>query len=286
MNKILGQNDQAGAEALIVSYLCRAGKFRDLFINGIKPHVYVALHVFAEQWSKMPDKVDNNTLIRALVAEPKDLKNVEGWKKLEAVIKDSDNWEASKRYYFIAKSICHASNYGMKARTFRINVLQKSDGAISKTVAECEQMLTKYHTLFPEIREWHDNVIAQVRKTSMLKNLFGHPRIFTGPHEESVYKEWLAFVPQSTVGQITNIAFTELQEEILLGKHPLDFDVLENNHDSILWQSLPENRDYCSKLVNDKLCRRLVSPRGEEFWMKSEAQWSDKSWGEMTEIKL
>jgi DNA polymerase I-like protein with 3'-5' exonuclease and polymerase domains len=147
-------------------------------------------------------------------------------------------------------------------------------------------MLTKYHTLFPEIREWHDNVIAQVRKTSVLKNLFGHPRIFTGHQDESAYKEWFAFVPQSTVGQITNYAFTELQEGILAGEYTLDFDVLENNHDSILWQSLPENRDKYAKVVNDKLCRRLVSPRGEEFFMKSEAQWSSESWGSMLEIKL
>jgi len=286
MKKIFGQNDQSGAEALIVAYLCRAGKFRDLFIHGIKPHVFVALHVFAEQWSKMVDKVDNKTLILALVAEPKDLKNVPGWKTLETLIKDSDNWDASRRYYFMAKMICHASNYGMTARTFRINILQKSDGAVALTVAQCEQMLEMYHRLFPEIREWHSNVIAEVRKTNILRNLFGHPRIVTGPHDETAYKEWLAQVPQSTVGQITNYAFTELQEEIVEGKHPSDFDVLQNNHDSILWQSFPENRDYCSRLVSSKLNRRLVSPRGEVFFMKSEAQWSETSWGEMQELKL
>tara|TARA_R110000868_G_scaffold39869_4_gene138427 strand:- start:6871 stop:9366 length:2496 start_codon:yes stop_codon:yes gene_type:complete len=282
--KVFVQCDQAGAEALIVSYLCRAGKFRDLFLNGIKPHVYVALHVFAEQWSKMQDKVDNNTLIRALVAEPKDLKNVEGWKKLETVIKDSDNWEASRRYYFIAKMICHASNYGMKARTFRINVLQKSDGAIAKSVAECEQMLATYHNLFPEIGAWHNDVVAAVKRWSMLKNLFGHPRIFTGHQDESAWKEWFAFVPQSTVGQITNYAFTELQEEVFAGKHPLDIDILENNHDSILAQCLPENKEYVAKLISSKLNRKLMSPRAEEFYMKSEAQYSEKSWGEMTEL--
>jgi DNA polymerase I-like protein with 3'-5' exonuclease and polymerase domains len=284
MKRIFVQVDQAGAEALIVSYLCGKGKFRDLFINGIKPHVFVALHVFEQQWSQMTEKVNTSTLIQALLAEPKDLKNVEGWKALENVIKDSDNWEASKRYYFIAKMICHASNYGMKARTFRINVLQKSDGAISKTILECEQMLNKYHALFPEIRNWHNDVILEVKRSSTLRNLFGHPRLFTGHQDESAYKEWFAFVPQSTVGQITNYAITELQEEIFSGKHPADLDILENNHDSILAQCLSENLEYTAKLISTKLNRDLVSPRGDKFRMKSEAQWSDKSWGEMTEI--
>jgi len=48
--KILVQPDQAGAEALIVAYLAPAGKFRDLFINGVKSHVYVATHIFKQQW--------------------------------------------------------------------------------------------------------------------------------------------------------------------------------------------------------------------------------------------
>lgn len=286
MKKILVQADQAGAEALIVAYLCRKGKFRDLFTCGIKPHVFVALHVFAEVWAKMPDKVDNTTLIRALVAEPKDLTSVEGWAKLDALIKDSDNWEPSRRYYFIAKMICHASNYGMKARTFRVNVLQKSDGAVALSTSQCEHMLSTYHKLFPEIQEWHLDVVSQVRRTNILRNLFGHPRVVTGTHDETAYKEWYAQVPQSTVGQITNYAFTEIQEELELGKHPRDIDLINNNHDSILARCLPENRDYLGKLLQQKLNRRLVSPRGEEFYMKSEVQWSEKSWGEMETIKL
>lgn len=286
MKRVFVQVDQSGAEALAVSYLCRHGKFRDLFLHGVKPHVFVALHVFAEQWSKMTELVDSNTLIRALVAEPKDLKNVEGWKKLDAVIKDSDNWEPAKRYYFIAKMICHAANYGMTARTFRINVLQKSDGAIAKSVPECEAMLTKYHNLFPEIRVWHSDVVAEVMRTSMLRNLFGHPRVFTGPKDQSSYKEWYAYIPQSTIGQITNYAFTEAQEEIFAGMHPPDIDILENNHDSILAQCLPENKIYTGNLLSSKLNRALVSPRGEQFKMKSEAQWSETSWGDMETLAL
>ena len=283
--KVFVQVDQSGAEALIVAYLCRAGKFRDLFLNGIKPHVFVALNLFVEEWSKMGDKIDNTTLVKCLVAEPRDLRNVPGWKAIETVIKDSDNWEPSRRYYYLAKQVCHSSNYDIKARTFKLNLLQKSDGAIARSEAECGVMLERYHKLFPEIREWHQDTVAKVKKTSILRNLFGHPRLFTGPKDESEWKKWHAFVPQSTVGAITNYAFAEIQEEIQQEKHPLDIDLLINCHDSILAQCLPERVNYTAKLLSSKLNRRMVSPRGEEFYMKSEAQ-AGNDWYHLENITI
>src|SRR6266852_2942552 len=51
--KILCQVDQSGAEALITAYLCRPGNLRELFIQGINPHVYTALNIFNSQLSKL-----------------------------------------------------------------------------------------------------------------------------------------------------------------------------------------------------------------------------------------
>src|SRR2546422_10426537 len=51
-NKVLNQRDQAGAEALIVAYLTRHGQFRDLFLNNIKSHYFVGLHLFRDKWKE------------------------------------------------------------------------------------------------------------------------------------------------------------------------------------------------------------------------------------------
>lgn len=280
--KVLTQIDQAGAEALIVAYLCRPGKFRDLFIHGIKPHIFVALHLFSDIWSKMPE-IDNQALIRCLVAEPKHLKLVEGWSNIEKIIKDSDNWESERRYYYIAKQTCHSANYDIKARSFRLNTLQKSNGAVVLSHQQAEQYLEKYHKLFPEIREWHTRVVIEVRRTGILRNLFGHPRLFTGFKNESEYKEWYAFIAQSTVGQLTNIAITELQERLEAGDELLTLaglDVLGNCHDSILNQNYPEHQGVVDKELQRHMNRLLVSPTGEEFYMKSEVKTSKVSWGD------
>ena len=102
--KMFIQTDQSGAEALIVAYLCRAGAFRQLFIHGVKPHVYVALHVFRDVWKKKNPTLDIDTMCTTPIQA---LKSIEGWRELDLLIKSSDGWPASERYYYLAKQTCH-----------------------------------------------------------------------------------------------------------------------------------------------------------------------------------
>jgi len=272
----LGQVDQAGAEALIVAYLCRAGRFRSLFTNGIKSHVFVGLHVFKDAWRR---RISNPSIIDVLCTlNPPELKAHPDFKQVEKLIKDSDNWPAKERYYFIAKMICHASNYGMKFPTFQINVLEKSDGAVELSIPQCREFLELYHRLFPEIEQWHAETRDELIRTRILYNLFGEPRRFNDHFGDNLWKSAYAFKPQSTVGQITNYAFTELQELCDMGgteEFPIRewyFSLLQNNHDSILFQFKPEFEQQVCKMVTGHIERALMSPRGEAFRMKSECQ--------------
>jgi len=275
--KVLVQADQAGAEAMIVGYLCTQGNFRTLFLEGIKSHVFVAMRLFPDVWSaELGRSIDE--FCEAPIHELKDIK---GWDELNSVIKDSDNWTADKRYYFMAKMVCHASNYGMKAPTFRTNILQKSQGAIALESKEAKRFLSTYHKLFPEINQWHNETVERLKETRTLKNLFGYPRYFTGIIDESMYKEAYAFVPQSTVGCITNLAFVELQNRQDLQE--LGVDVLQNNHDSVLLQCAPEHSEFVAQEAMKHLNREMISPRGERFSMRSEAMIGD-NWKEMIDV--
>lgn len=276
------QCDQAGAEALIVAYECAPGNFRSLFENGVKPHVFVALHLFQEQFEaelgfKLTDYV---------TCSIPELRNLSRWKEVVNVIKASDNWPATRRYYFMGKQTCHSSNYDVGAGAFAMNMLDKSEGKISLTMAQAAKFLGVYHKLFPEIRQWHAECLERVRKSNgYLRNLFGYPRFFNGsPMDDRVKKQMYAFVPQSTVGSITNIAITKLQGEIDSGVHMAKpFAVMQNNHDSILAQCTPENATYVARQLCNALNMNLVSTRGDHFKMKSEAS-VGKNWKEMKEI--
>lgn len=277
--KLLIQPDQSGAEALIVAYLCRKGLFRELFLQKIKSHVFVALHVFADKWQALLPHLNIKSFLETPIA---DLRKKEGWKELENLIKESDRWEASRRYYFIAKMICHASNYGMKSGMLQMHVLKKSESRVALTKLESETFLGTYHNLFPELHEWHKDTLDILKSTRTLRNLFGFPRYFNGFWNDELFKKAYAFVPQSTVGTITNIAFTNAQNYI--EDNGKDWDLLNNKHDSILMQAPIDEVQEAGRVLKGFMEQDLMSFRGEPFKMRSEVQFGT-NWAPYDEHK-
>lgn len=276
--KIFVQVDQSGAEALIVAYLCRAGRFRQLFENGIKPHVYVALRLFKDVWVKKMKEArlitgDSDFNIAELIATPiPELRNNPYWKSVDSIIKDSDNWPLSERYYYLAKQTCHSGNYDVTPPTFRMNVLEKSGGKIMISKENSELFNLTYKSLFPEIFEWHGQVRKQIETTGFLYNLHGHPFTHTAPEVlDSKWKEMYAWVPQSTVGEITNIAYAKAQTYI--EENMLPWDLLANTHDSYLVQCPVGSESVCARTLQGFMAQTFTSPIDSvQFTMRSEAQ--------------
>lgn len=261
------QVDQSGAEALIVAYISPKGPYRELFEVGVKPHTFVALHVFADVWRKKFPRKD--VVEKALAAKVCELKAIDGWKELDDMIKSSDNWPSDQRYYYLGKKIVHASSYGMRANTFVLSILKDSGGTVVLTSKEAESYLAMFHNLFPEITRWHYAVQAQIKKDRTLRNLFGYPRLFTGFIGDADYKECYAFVPQSTVGTITNIAFTELQTYI--EDNACDWHLLANTHDSYMLEVPDAEVAKAVSIAKFFMEKELVAPDKTLFRMRSEA---------------
>lgn len=268
--KVVVQTDQSGAEALVVAYLAPRGRYRLLFENKIKVHSYVAMHLFRSVWEKeLGESIDE-----CIVAEIQNLRKTRLWSKLEKLIASSDDWPPSRRYYYIAKMVCHASNYGMKARTFVINVLKKSEGQIVLTEKQANIFLEMYHSLFPEIRIWHLHTINQLDKDRTLYNLFGDRRIFNGHWDDALHRAGIAFVPQSTVGCITSYAILEIQTEID-NHNPeyLNIDILANWHDAIFSQTTIGNEQKLATIHEKHLGKTFLVGTENEFTMRSESSW-------------
>ena len=277
--RIFIQVDQSGAEALIVAYLCNNGNYRQLFINGIKPHSYLGMHLFKDIW---PQKMRELGMItresgfdmEELVNTPiPKLKSHPFWRDLDSVIKDSDNWSISERYYYLAKQTEHSSNYDIKAPTFQMNILEKSGGKIVIPKDKAEHFLNVKHSLFPEIKQtFHRRVGEQAEATKILYNLHGHPYTITCDDiPDSQWKELYAWQPQSTVGEITNIAYTRLQSYI--EDNSYGWDLLANTHDSYLCQCSLRDEMQCASAMRRFIEQELVSPvDGVKFQMRSEAQ--------------
>lgn len=181
----------------------------------------------------------------------------------------------STGYFLIRRegkvSVTHNSaNYGIEGFTFQMNILEKSGGKINISRDEADTFLQIYRGLFPEIPARCERVRRQVDKTHMLFNFFGHPYTITNYNiNELTYKEFYAWCPQSTVGEITRIAFTRLQGFIEGAKRR--WDILADTHDSYLVQCpLPEVKE-CKDKMQEYMNQHFVSPTdGSEFNMRSE----------------
>ena len=289
--KIFVQVDQSGAEALIVAYCARAGNYRKLFENKIKPHVYVGMNLFKPVWQR---KMREHNLISA--DEVFDIQEICGteiallkqhphWQNLDALIKDSDNWSISERYYYLAKQTEHSSNYDIQAPTFQMNILDKSGGKIVISREEAQRFLDTKHGLFPEIKEWHAEVRQIAERSRVLYNLHGHPyQITRAELRETDWKELYAWIPQSTVGEITNNAYYQMFEFIIDQK--LDWDLLANTHDSYLLQCPISEAKVCATKAQEFMEQEFTSPAdGVKFRMKSEAQ-AGFNWSPAKENKV
>jgi hypothetical protein len=280
----LVQVDLSGVEAHIVAYLCPPGsKYRELFIHKIKPHSYVALYLFDTHWNDVMGR-DMTYLKECPIGE---LRQQKDWNELATVIKNTDEAIPSKRFYYFAKQTCHSANYDIKANTFCLNVLDKSEGEVRLPLKEGSRFLNVYHDLFPEIRlGFHEYVKYEVENFGRLVNLFGFPRYATGEISDQEMRDWYSWIPQSTgSGCAAVLADTIIQGKMDRGEIEPVFCLLQNNHDSILAQSLIGRSVELAKIISEHFAIELTSPYGEKFTLRSEAQVGE-TWAKMKEIRV
>ena len=110
---------------------------------------------------------------------------------------------------FIAKSVVHGANYARTAHGI-------AEG-LGIHVGEATKVYNGYHNLFPNVKPWHAAIKHQVINTDeVLITPFGRKRRFAlivPDNIEDVYKEGLAFKPQSIASDICLRAAVQLKEE-------------------------------------------------------------------------
>lgn len=255
-NHVFIQPDQSGAEALIVAMECRPGKFRRLFELDLKVHSYMALQLYPDLFrGSFPSS-------RYTAIEPDNLIKLPEVKELFKTIKNSPT------PYYIGKKTIHSFNYDEGIHLFRLVVLEESEGQIVLTYKQAKEFKGIWAATFPEIVEGQAETIAKLKRDGTLRNLFGYPRIFSELWNDAVARKGLAFVPQSTVATISNIAYTELFHRIK--KEHLPWRLMNNKHDSLLIEApdTTEHREQAIAYSRQHLGRELTSSRGETYTMK------------------
>lgn len=253
------QPDQAGAEALVVAYESEPGNFRNLFIHGIKPHTWMAMHLFKDSWGQQERPI--SYYIDCPIAE---LSKAPGWKKFTNEIKEADDGKK----YFLGKKVIHASNYRMGPRTFMMNALKETSGTLTLSYKECKTYLDTYKRLFPEVVEWQNYIENEITTRRKLTNLLGISREFHRQITDSYVREAISWIPQSTVGGITNDACIKNQKYI--EENNKAWHLLSNKHDSYMDDVIPDNEvEECIGVMRAFMEVPLVGRFGDDYTMRT-----------------
>ncbi len=264
------QADQSGAEARCVSMEADDGNYRQLFDVGIKPHTYLAFQIFLDKFR------GDQPRERYAFKTPRELAQMgDEWKKINTFItKDKSN----EREYALGKLTAHGKSYDMGIQTFRINVLERSQGTIRLTFQEAKYYMEMFEVLFPEVIAWQRKIKDQIYATRRLTNLFGFPREFHGRMNDGLIREAYSWIPQSTIGIITSNAVCAMSEYI--EEFQLKWDLLNDKHDSILMQCPINEAPQCGAKLQEFLQADLVSTTGLLWKMGTELS-IGKNWRRM-----
>lgn len=155
----------------------------------------------------------------------------------------------------LAKTLVHAANYGIGAGKFA--------KFIGSNQARAKELLNQYYALYPSIKRWHREVEEKITKTRILRTPLGRARMFFGRWGPDLFREAIAYVPQSMVSDIINMGIIKAFPNL-----PPNWEILLQVHDSILMQ-IPEETDpiYIKKFIEHYFeipieinCKTMIIP--------------------------
>lgn len=173
---------------------------------------------------------------------------------------------------FLAKRAVHGLNYGMGPVTFA-----RECGI---DIATAKRVYNIYFSTFPRLKLWHKNVLDVLRRTRTLTNPFGRKRIFFNKWSDSLLKEGLAFVPQSTVADMTNQAIVRLDAQ---WRGDSSKQLLLQVHDSIVAQARVDKVDEAvQEMLSALECP--VTINGKILTIPSDVKIGE-NWGKLTKLQ-
>lgn len=150
--------------------------------------------------------------------------------------------KAARFGYKNAKQFVHATNYGANPKK-----LQQVSGLPYHVD---EWFWNFYHTTFPAIKTRQRTVERELVAQGKLVTSLGRHRIFFMPFSNELLNVAYAWRPQSTIGEITNIALAKLYWLGRRKRGPYLIPAL-NNHDGLACESKRAEREQVKLLVRD-----------------------------------
>jgi len=174
---------------------------------------------------------------------------------------------ATEYHRKLAKAACHAMNYGVAARTLA--------ATLGLTVKEAEDIINRWFSAHPGIREWHRRTQHLLETERMVTNRFGYRRYYFD-RIEHLLPQALAWVGQSTVACVTNRGLKAIHDRLP------EVQLLGQIHDSVVCQ-VPKGRvlGLVPEIVE---CMKVPVPYDDPLIIGVEAKISEGSWADAEKL--
>lgn len=180
--------------------------------------------------------------------------------------------EVTSEQRYIAKRGTHSINYGAGFKT-----VGESAGI---PASEAKRVIARYFASYPRIKLWQMQVQNRLRNSRVLTTPFGRKRTFFNRFNDSLLKEGLAYVPQSTVADIVNQAIIHLYKKWQTQEDKI---LLLQVHDSIVCQCKEELLQETIQEVKEALSIPLVI-NNRTMIIPSDVK-IGQNWGELRKVK-
>lgn len=163
-----------------------------------------------------------------------------------------------------SKVFAHATDYLGKSKTVAAHT--------GRTVHEIDRAQKNYFDRYPGIKLWQDRVITQVRKHRFVENRLGYRWYIFDRIDDSLMPEAVAWIPQSTVGNVINRIWLNMWDKIP------EVQVLLQVHDSLAGQ-IPIHR-LPLLLPKIKEYAQITVPYDDPLIIPVGIKTSEISWGD------
>lgn len=163
-----------------------------------------------------------------------------------------------------AKVFCHATNYLGKAKTVAAHT--------GRGVHEIDQAQKRWFAAHPGILAWHERITEQVKRYRFVENRFGYRWYIFDRIDEQLLPAAVAWIPQSTVGNVINRAWLNFDRDLP------EVQVLLQVHDSLAGQ-FPTHR-AATLLPKMREASRIVVPYEDPLIIPTGIKTSTVSWGD------
>ncbi len=177
--------------------------------------------------------------------------------------------KVTKELRGIGKTIRHATNYSAGP-----GVVASRLGC---TIPQAKALLESYHTGTPQLRIWHKKVQDMLRQGRVLVNLLGRKHKFLKEWGDDLFRSAYAFIPQSTVGDLLNLALVRLYEA-----YGEQIDIALQLHDAIYCWADSDLIDWTATIMKQSMLIPLTSTHGTEYYIDVDFKVGD-TWGELND---